>query len=158
MCGDIIPFCSFFIDMEKPHEIPPTAALDDVLEGSSPAQTLNKAMNDPPPANHAARASSPAGDDGTAAHKLVTFAPGDPGNPKNWSKAFKWYCTMVVAMTCFVVALASSVVTADIPGVEKSFDVSEEAALVSVSVFVVGFGVGPMLFAPLSEIYGRRII
>ncbi|KAH0598607.1 hypothetical protein MHUMG1_03910 [Metarhizium humberi] len=92
------------------------------------------------------------------AHKLVAFTPDDPGNPKNWSKAFKWYCTMVVALTCFVVALASSVVTANIPGVAEEFGTSEEVALLSISLFVVGFGVGPMVFAPLSEIYGRRII
>ncbi|KAF7553570.1 hypothetical protein G7046_g7070 [Stylonectria norvegica] len=97
-------------------------------------------------------------DDGTRRYKLVVFTPNDPGNPKNWSKAYKWWCTMVVALTCFVVAFASSVITADIPGVMESFNVSEEVALVSISVFVMGFGVGPMIFAPLSEVYGRRVI
>lgn len=91
-------------------------------------------------------------------YKLVTFTPGDPENPKNWSKAYKWYCTMVVAITCFVVAFASSVVTADLKGVEETFDVSEEVALLTITLFVIGFGVGPVVFAPLSEIYGRRII
>lgn len=91
-------------------------------------------------------------------YKLVTFTPNDPENPKNWSKPYKWYCTMVVAITCFVVAFASSVVTADLKGVEESFDVSEEVAMLTITVFVVGFGVGPVVFAPLSEIYGRRII
>ena len=91
-------------------------------------------------------------------HHLVAFEPDDPENPKNWSKAYKWYCTMVVALTCFVVALASSVITPDIEGVQKEFGVSREAALLSITVFVVGFGVGPMAFAPLSEVYGRRII
>lgn len=91
-------------------------------------------------------------------YKLVTFTPNDPENPKNWSKAYKWYCTMVVAVTCFVVAFASSVVTADLKGVEATFNVSEEVALLTITVFVVGFGVGPVVFAPLSEIYGRRII
>lgn len=99
------------------------------------------------------------GPDGTEKeYKLVTFTPGDPENPKNWSKLYKWYCTMVVAVTCFVVALASSVVTADLKGVEETFDVSEEVALLTITVFVVGFGVGPVFFAPLSEIYGRRVI
>ncbi|KAK8066408.1 hypothetical protein PG997_013155 [Apiospora hydei] len=88
----------------------------------------------------------------------VTFVENDPENPKNWSKAYKWYCTMVVAITCFVVAFASSVVTADIVGVADEFHVSEEVALLSITLFVVGFGVGPMAFAPLSEIYGRRIL
>jgi hypothetical protein len=26
--------------------------------------------------------------------KLVTFRPDDPENPKNWSKGYKWYCTV----------------------------------------------------------------
>ncbi|KAK3309750.1 major facilitator superfamily domain-containing protein [Chaetomium strumarium] len=91
-------------------------------------------------------------------YKLVTFAEGDPENPKNWSKAFKWYITMIVAATCFVVAFCSSVITSDIEGVSREFNVSHEAALVTITVFVVGFGVGPMVFAPLSEVYGRRII
>ncbi|KAI1391509.1 MFS general substrate transporter [Hypoxylon trugodes] len=96
--------------------------------------------------------------DGEHRYKLVTFLPNDPENPKNWSKLYKWYCTMVVAATCFVVAFSSSVVTADIIGVADEFGVSEEVALLSITLFVVGFGVGPMAFAPLSEIYGRRII
>ncbi|KAK0748355.1 major facilitator superfamily domain-containing protein [Apiosordaria backusii] len=91
-------------------------------------------------------------------YTLVTFAPGDPDDPKNWSKAYKWYITMVVAITCFVVAFCSSVVTSDVGGVQESFGVSHEAALVPISVFVVGFGVGPMIFAPLSEVLGRRVI
>lgn len=96
--------------------------------------------------------------DGENSYKLVTFLPNDPENPKNWSKAYKWYCTMVVALTCFVVAFASSVITADIEGMAREFHVSEEVGLLSITLFVVGFGVGPMAFAPLSEIYGRQII
>ena len=80
--------------------------------------------------------------DGQHHYKLVTFTPNDPENPKNWSKGYKWYCTMVVAITCFVVAFASSVITADLIGVQEEFNVSEEVALLSITVFVVGFGVG----------------
>lgn len=91
-------------------------------------------------------------------YRLVAFEPNDPANPKNWSKAMKWYCTLVVSLTCFVVAFASSVITADIEGVMETFNVSEEVVLLSVSLFVVGFGVGPLVFAPLSEVYGRRVV
>lgn len=129
------------------HDRTPTDGLDLVPEAPSPASTITLDNED-----------GPRGVSREGGHKLVTFTPDDPGNPKNWSKAYKWYCTMVVAMTCFVVAFNSSVITADIPGVMESFNVSEEAALVSISLFVVGFGVGPMVFAPLSEIYGRRVI
>lgn len=47
-------------------------------------------------------------------YELVTFKLDDPENPKNWSKATKWYCTMCVAATCFVVAFNSAVITADL--------------------------------------------
>jgi hypothetical protein len=80
--------------------------------------------------------------DGHSHYKLVTFTPNDPDNPKNWSKAYKWYCTMVVAVTCFVVAFSSSVITADITGVQDTFHVSEEVGFLTITVFVVGFGVG----------------
>ncbi|KZT53948.1 MFS multidrug transporter [Calocera cornea HHB12733] len=100
------------------------------------------------------------------AYELVTFTMGDPANPKNWSKAFKWWCTMVVAFTCFAVAFASAVITPDLAGVSREFGVSDEVALLSITVFVIGFGVGaqfyfshcPLVFAPLSEMYGRRPI
>ncbi|KAG8629489.1 hypothetical protein KVT40_003354 [Elsinoe batatas] len=65
---------------------------------------------------------------------------------------------MVVAFTCFVVALNSSVITADIEGPAREFGVSHEVGLLSITLFVVGFGVGPMAFAPLSEVVGRQVI
>jgi multidrug resistance protein len=91
-------------------------------------------------------------------YELVTFTLGDPDNPKNWSKAYKWWCTMVVAATCFTVAFNSAVITADIAGPAEEFGVSEEVSLLAITTFVLGFGIGPMAFAPLSEILGRRII
>ncbi|KAF7549607.1 hypothetical protein G7Z17_g6269 [Cylindrodendrum hubeiense] len=139
------------LDIELPYRtLSATANLDEyrveVPSGSIPGPVEPEAV---------ARKS---GQLGERRYKLVTFTPNDPENPKNWSKAYKWWCTMVVAVTCFVVAFASSVITADIPGVEEDLGVSEELALVSISIFVVGFGIGPMIFAPLSEIYGRRVI
>ncbi|TIA24760.1 MFS general substrate transporter [Aureobasidium pullulans] len=92
----------------------------------------------------------------TEDYELVTFTPGDRENPKNWSKAYKWWCTMVVAVTCFAVAFNSAVITADMIGPQETFGVSEEVALLTITVFVVGFGVGPMAFAPFSETWGRR--
>ncbi len=75
-------------------------------------------------------------------YKLVTFVPHDPENPKNWSRKYKWYCTMVVSFTCFVVAFSSAVVTSDIIGVSEEFNVSQEVGLLTVTLFVLGFGIG----------------
>lgn len=68
---------------------------------------------------------------------------------------------MVVAITCFAVAFDSSVITAGIAGPRSpmdTFNVSEEVSLLAITFFVVGFGIGPMAFAPLSEILGRQKI
>ncbi|KAL1639351.1 Synaptic vesicle transporter SVOP [Diplodia intermedia] len=91
-------------------------------------------------------------------YELVTWRIDDPENPKNWSKGYKWWCTMCVALTCFVVALNSSVITADIEGPAQEFGASREVSLLAITLFVVGFGIGPMAFAPLSEVVGRKPI
>jgi multidrug resistance protein len=136
-----------------------STARDPNLDVNLPYRTLTADANlDEYTTEHPSGAiPGPTNQDGTKT-KLVTFLPNDPANPKNWSKGYKWYCTMVVAFVCFVVAFASSVITADIIGVEKEFDISEELALVSITLFVVGFGIGPMVFAPLSELLGRRVV
>jgi MFS family permease len=38
------------------------------------------------------------------------------------------------------------------------FDVTTEIATLGVSLFVLGFAVGPLVWAPLSEVYGRQIV
>jgi MFS family permease len=52
----------------------------------------------------------------------------------------------------------SSVYTPGIKDVMKYFNVSQEAAIVPLTVYVLGLGFGPMLSAPLSETFGRRAV
>lgn len=70
-------------------------------------------------------------------YEVVTFTVGDKENPKNWSKAYKWWCTMCVAVTCFVVAFNSGVVTADLAGVAETFNCSDEVAFLTITFFVM---------------------
>ncbi|KAK6200536.1 synaptic vesicle transporter [Scheffersomyces amazonensis] len=89
--------------------------------------------------------------------RLVEFVPGDKKNPKNLSKAVKWVYTGVLGAICFVVALGSAIVTGDLTDPAEYFGVSEEVIILSsVTVFVIGFGVGPLVFAPVSEEVGRK--
>lgn len=97
-------------------------------------------------------------DEGTDV-RLVEFVPGDKENPQNKSKVVKWVYTLTLGAICFVVALGSAIVTGDLESPQETFGVSLEVIiLASVTVFVVGFGVGPCVFAPLSEEYGRFVI
>ena len=40
----------------------------------------------------------------------------------------------------------------------KEFNISKEVAILGISVFVLGLGLGPLLVGPLSEVYGRNIV
>lgn len=91
--------------------------------------------------------------------RIVVFVHGDKENPKNISKARKWLYTSLLGFICFVVAFGSGIVTGDMQGPAKYLHVSEEVIiLASVTTFVIGFGVGPCIFAPMSEEIGRQVV
>lgn len=43
-------------------------------------------------------------------------------------------------------------------GIEGSFGISNEVAILTVSLFVMGLGIGPLLVGPVSEFIGRRAV
>ncbi|KAL1892478.1 hypothetical protein Sste5346_006988 [Sporothrix stenoceras] len=85
--------------------------------------------------------------------------PDDPANPYNWPTWHKALnCVLISALT-FITPLASSIFAPGVPALMAEFksDSNELAAFV-VSVYVLGFAFGPLLIAPMSEIYGRNIV
>jgi multidrug resistance protein len=96
--------------------------------------------------------------DAATGYRIVEFLDHDKDDPRTWSKARKWVITMTLGLVCFVVAFSSAVVTGDMDGPAKHFNVSQEVIILTVTLFVIGFGVGPLLFAPMSEEVGRRPI
>ncbi|RKU41272.1 hypothetical protein DL546_000018 [Coniochaeta pulveracea] len=83
----------------------------------------------------------------------------DEANPYNWPTWRKVLnCGLISALT-FITPLGSSIFAPGVPQLMRDFRSSNEllAAFV-VSVYVLGFAAGPMLIAPLSEIYGRNPI
>lgn len=54
--------------------------------------------------------------------------------------------------------LATSTYTPAIPYVQIQFGVSRELAIIPLSLYTLGMGIGPLFAAPLSELFGRRII
>ncbi|KAF4614327.1 hypothetical protein G7Y89_g15410 [Cudoniella acicularis] len=76
----------------------------------------------------------------------------------NFSKGQKWAIAVLQSLSTFAVTFASSVYVNGIEGVMQRFDVSEEVATLGLSLFVLGFALGPLIWAPLSEVYGRKSI
>ncbi|KAK9448277.1 major facilitator superfamily domain-containing protein [Limtongia smithiae] len=91
---------------------------------------------------------------------LVTWdGPDDPKNPMNFSQAKKYGILLTLATLSFIVPLASSMLAPGVP--EMMEDLHSTSSLLSslvISIYVLGFGVGPLVIAPLSELYGRSFI
>ncbi|KAE9393585.1 MFS general substrate transporter [Gymnopus androsaceus JB14] len=87
---------------------------------------------------------------------LVAFDVDDPKNPLNWSKARRWYLTMFASLLVLNATLASSAPTGITQAWIDEFHMSEEVAALTISLFVAGYCVGPLLWGPLSEEFGRR--
>ena len=96
---------------------------------------------------------------GTAADPyVVEFLPKDPHNPLNFSPSRKWLFTFIVTMPVFAVSFTSSAYSSSAAPVAQEFHVENETFDAGVALFVFGFAVGPAMWAPLSELYGRRIV
>ncbi|KAI8629805.1 MFS general substrate transporter [Xylariaceae sp. FL1651] len=82
--------------------------------------------------------------------------PDDPENPYNWSTTIKAINCGCVSFQTFLSPLASSIFAPGVPQVLAEFHSSSlEIATFVVSVYLLGFAAGPIILAPLSEIYGR---
>ncbi|KAL4399740.1 transmembrane transporter [Malassezia pachydermatis] len=89
---------------------------------------------------------------------LVQFTENDKENPRNYSPGRKWFITVFTAVLCFAVSIGSSMPTGDLKGAAEELGVATVPINLSITLFVAGFGFGPLFFAPLSEVYGRWII
>ncbi|EEY16670.1 polyamine transporter 1 [Verticillium alfalfae VaMs.102] len=87
---------------------------------------------------------------------LVDFLPEDVRNPMTFSQTKKWSITVVNAVATLAVAFASSAYSGGVRAVIEDFGVSQIVAILGVSLFVLGFAIGPLLWAPMSEIFGRQ--
>ena len=43
-------------------------------------------------------------------------------------------------------------------GIENTFHVERDVSILSISLYVMGLGVGPLFAGPISELYGRNIV
>ncbi|KAJ3536252.1 hypothetical protein NM688_g6864 [Phlebia brevispora] len=79
-------------------------------------------------------------------------------DPKQWSLAKKWFIVMVVCSGALCGTCASSMASFAEAGISRDLHVSEEVAILGISLFVLGLGMGPLLVGPLSEVEGRSPI
>ncbi|KAJ6070668.1 hypothetical protein N7467_011987 [Penicillium canescens] len=83
----------------------------------------------------------------------------DPHNPQNFAASRKWGLLALTSAITFVSPLASSMFSPSVSYVAVDLGVTNETLLsFSISIYILGYAFGPLALAPLSEVYGRRII
>jgi multidrug resistance protein len=83
----------------------------------------------------------------------------DPEKPVNWRKSFRWTLIGLQCASVFVVGLSSSIFAPGVPQLmAESHSSNDILATLVVTIYVLGLATGPLLFGPLSELYGRLVI
>lgn len=80
------------------------------------------------------------------------YSDHDPANPQNWSSLRRALIGLVICLYTFVVYLSSAIYSPSTEGVMERFGVSNLKATLGLAMYVLGYGVGPLLFSPLAEI------
>jgi DHA1 family multidrug resistance protein-like MFS transporter len=94
----------------------------------------------------------------TSQEHIVDFeGPEDPYHPLNWTLHKKVSTTLLYGLVTMTATWASSSYSAGTSQISEQFHVGSQTATLGTSLYLVGFGLGPLLWAPLSEVYGRRI-
>ncbi|KAL4863386.1 hypothetical protein BDV12DRAFT_189732 [Aspergillus spectabilis] len=93
-------------------------------------------------------------------HGIVGWeSQGDPLNPRNFSLARKWFLLILVSSITIISPFSSSVFAPAVVHTQQELgDTSPLLGSLAVTSYLFGYGTGPLLFSPLSEIYGRRIV
>ncbi|KAK8159651.1 putative MFS multidrug transporter [Phyllosticta citrichinensis] len=104
-----------------------------------------------PPFNH------PLGHTKTAPDVVVDFdGPDDPYNPINWPTRKKVVTTLLYGFTTMGATWASSIYSPAVDQISEEFNVGTTVSTLGIALLLFGFGLGPLVFAPLSEVYGRK--
>jgi hypothetical protein len=76
----------------------------------------------------------------------VSWIADDPRNPMCFSTFRKIFMTSIVGFATLVVSFTSSAYVGSIGKVEEYFDINNEVATLGLSLFVLGFALGPLLW------------
>lgn len=94
----------------------------------------------------------------TTEDQLVDYdGPDDPYLPMNWPTKKKVFTTLLYGLVTMTATWASSAYSAGTRQIAEHFNVGNQVSVLGTTLYLLGFGVGPLLWAPLSEVFGRRL-
>ncbi|UZJ51993.1 hypothetical protein CBS101457_001313 [Exobasidium rhododendri] len=86
----------------------------------------------------------------------VSWITSDPQNPIRMPMHEKVWTTFLISFATMATNICSSAYTGSASSIRADFGVSTTLVTLGLSLFVLGFACGPLFWAPLSEVFGRR--
>jgi hypothetical protein len=89
-------------------------------------------------------------------HIICWSGQDDPERPTNWPLRKKWIATVLVSLFTLMAPVTSSMIAPCLAVMSKDLGVTKEIdQTLMLSLFILAFAFGPLLFGPMSEIFGR---
>ncbi|EJD48787.1 MFS general substrate transporter [Auricularia subglabra TFB-10046 SS5] len=74
-----------------------------------------------------------------------------------WTFARKVAITLLFGLTTMCSTFASSVFSPASTYIARQYGISQEVSILGIAIFIAGYIPGPVIWAPISELYGRRL-
>lgn len=84
--------------------------------------------------------------------------PDDPTFPHNWSLTKKMIICLSVGLGALSVSMGSAMFAEGSEQIMEEFHIGSTTAVLGTSLYVFGFASGPIIWGPLSELYGRKTV
>jgi hypothetical protein len=88
----------------------------------------------------------------------VCWAEDDAEDPYNWSTGKKAWCTFQLGMLALAGSAGSAIMAPGETAISAEFGIPHQVTILATSLYVTGFILGPSIWAPISELYGRRFV
>ncbi|BGP40666.1 hypothetical protein JCM10449v2_004628 [Rhodotorula kratochvilovae] len=82
---------------------------------------------------------------------LVDFTEDDQLNPYCWSNRKRNFVAVEIALMTTVVYIGSAIYTPSEMGIMEEYGVAQVVTVLGLSLFILGYGIGPMFLSPLQE-------
>lgn len=80
------------------------------------------------------------------------YTPEDAANPLNWSLAKRNFVTSIICIYTFVVYCGSAIWVPSETAAMAHFNIGHVSSALPLALYVLAYGAGPLIFAPLSEV------
>ncbi|RDX53096.1 MFS general substrate transporter [Lentinus brumalis] len=118
-------------------------------------EKTGQAPKQPEPVSEGVQRSSGSLDESSDPYCCTLAPEDDPKQLKLWRK---WLAVLAISTSSLCATFASSVASFTETGLARDLHTVHEVTILSISLYVLGLGIGPLFMGPLSELYGRNII